>query len=292
MANKDCNHISPTTVLSLYHRRNTGIGYAEELARVSYAEAVARDFFGPELFPKMEFVAPILEAKYRAIKRYIDSNSDHNVLQLGCGLITHGLFVPDGVSYLGVDLPEMIEARRRIFSEVGVTYPEGYKDEVCDVLDRDRLEAVVRDNLALDRPILVVHESLLYHFGLDEKDGLIETFASLGGDYGLRWANTDVIIRPDIEKRLESNPLSAEILRTLTGKTGRDLVQNAYPSVEYGAEMLTRHGFEFDPDRDIQPLYTEGDFPINTLAAEGRERQMVLAMLSNVKTWMSRVKKR
>jgi hypothetical protein len=45
-------------------------------------------------------------------------------------------------------------------------------------------------------------------------------------------------------------------------------------------------------ERDIHPLYTEGDFPINTLPKEGQERQMALAILSNIRTWMPKFKRR
>ena len=288
MVDQDCNKISPTAIFSTYFRRDTGIGYAERLAQVSNAEAFTRRFVTPELFPQIGFIASTFEGKYRAIQKYIADRPDHNVLHLGCALLTHGLFVPEGVKYLGLDLPDMIETRRRIFADAGVQYPAGYRDQVCNILDREGLERAVRDFLPKDKRILVVHESLLYHFTLPEKKRLTETMASFGRDYGLTWANTDMAIKPDIIKLLDTYPALSELIMFIIDRTGRDLVANSYPSVDAAAEVLTSTGFKFNKEVDIHPLYTEGSFPVNTLPSEGKERQIALGILRSLNTWMAK----
>lgn len=68
-------------------------------------------FLRPSSFDKQRRT----EENIRAIEKYIADHPDHNVLQLGCALLTHGLFVPEGVKYLGLDLPGVIEARRKFY---------------------------------------------------------------------------------------------------------------------------------------------------------------------------------
>ncbi|HEV7652675.1 MAG TPA: class I SAM-dependent methyltransferase [Actinophytocola sp.] len=83
---------------------------------------------------------------------FLTRHPDATVLQLGCGLDSRMLRLapPAGVRWFDLDVPKVVEVRRRLFAE-----PEGYHLIGASVTDPDWLGEV-----PADRPVLVIAEGL------------------------------------------------------------------------------------------------------------------------------------
>ena len=91
---------------------------------------------------------------------FLARHPDATVLHLGCGLDSRMLRLapPAGVRWFDVDIPKVIEVRRRLFAE-----PAGYHLIGASVTDPDWLADV-----PADRPVLVIAEGLFPYLDGDE----------------------------------------------------------------------------------------------------------------------------
>ncbi|MGA2665893.1 MAG: class I SAM-dependent methyltransferase [Nitrososphaerales archaeon] len=99
------------------------------------------------------------------VRKFLASSSDAVVLNLGCGLDTRisRIDPPAGVAWFDVDYPDVIEVRRRFFSD-----REGYRMLGSSVTDRGWLEVVPRG-----RPTMAVAEGLLEYLTQEDVRGLL-----------------------------------------------------------------------------------------------------------------------
>ncbi|WP_020496577.1 class I SAM-dependent methyltransferase [Sciscionella marina] len=86
---------------------------------------------------------------------FLRHNPDATVLQLACGLDTRAfrLTLPSGVHWFDVDLPEVIELRRRLYAETGTYH----------MLAASVTEQVWLDEIPADKPVLIIAEGLLMY---------------------------------------------------------------------------------------------------------------------------------
>lgn len=91
---------------------------------------------------------------------FLTRHPDATVLQLGCGLDSRvfRLGPPAGVRWYDVDVPKVIDLRRRLFTE-----PAGYHQIGASVTEPGWL-----DGVPADRPVLVVAEGLFPYLTADE----------------------------------------------------------------------------------------------------------------------------
>lgn len=97
---------------------------------------------------------------------FLARHPDAAVLHLGCGLDSRVLRLapPAGVRWFDVDIPKVIEVRRRLFAE-----PVGYHMIGASVTDPDWL-----DEVPADRPVLVIAEGLFPYLDRDEMRQLLQ----------------------------------------------------------------------------------------------------------------------
>ena len=97
---------------------------------------------------------------------FLARHPDATVLQLGCGLDSRVLRLapPAGVRWFDLDIPKVIEVRRRLFAE-----PAGYHLIGASVTDPDWLAGV-----PADRPVLVIAEGLFPYLPADELRRLLQ----------------------------------------------------------------------------------------------------------------------
>lgn len=93
----------------------------------------------------------------RWVARFLDARPECVVLHLGCGLDTRGhrLDPPPTVRWYDVDLPDVIELRRRLYPT-----SEGQHDIAASATDPHLL-----DEIPGDRPVLLVAEGLTPYLG-------------------------------------------------------------------------------------------------------------------------------
>lgn len=97
---------------------------------------------------------------------FLQRHPDAVVLHLGCGLDSRAfrLELPDGVTWYDVDVPSVIEMRRRLYSE-----SDRYHMIGSSVTEPDWLERV-----PAGRPALIVAEGLLMYLQPDEARDLLQ----------------------------------------------------------------------------------------------------------------------
>jgi methyltransferase (TIGR00027 family) len=120
-------------------------------------------------------------------KDFLRRHPDAVVLHLGCGLDSRAfrLDLPAGVTWYDVDVPQVIELRRRLYAET-----ERYHMIGSSVTAAEWLEAIPSD-----RPTLIVAEGLLMYLQPEEVRGLLQRLTdrfSAGGEIAFdvvpRWA--------------------------------------------------------------------------------------------------------
>jgi O-methyltransferase involved in polyketide biosynthesis len=96
---------------------------------------------------------------------FLARHPDATVLQLGCGLDSRMLRLdpPPTVRWFDLDIPRVIELRRRLYPE-----RDGYQMIGASVTDPDWLEQV-----PADRPVLIIAEGLLPYLTVDETRRLL-----------------------------------------------------------------------------------------------------------------------
>lgn len=126
---------------------------------------------------------------------FLRRHPDAVVLHLGCGLDSRAfrLEVPSGVSWFDVDVPEVIDLRRRLYDD-----REGYTMIGSSVTDPGWL-----DQIPADRPALVVAEGLLMYLTEAELRNLLrrltdrfatgELLADLLSPWGPRFSNSPLL---------------------------------------------------------------------------------------------------
>jgi methyltransferase (TIGR00027 family) len=97
---------------------------------------------------------------------FVKRHPDAVVLHLGCGLDSRAfrLDLPAGVTWFDVDVPQVIELRRRLYDETGT-----YRMIDSSVTETEWLEQVPND-----RPTLIVAEGLLMYLQPQEVRDLLE----------------------------------------------------------------------------------------------------------------------
>lgn len=128
---------------------------------------------------------------------YLRRNPEAVVLHLGCGLDSRAfrLDVPRGVSWFDVDVPEVIDLRRRLYD----AYP-GYT-----MIGSSVTEAGWLDQIPTDRPALIVAEGLLMYLTeaelrdllkrLTDRFGTGELLADLLSPWGPRFSNSPMLAK-------------------------------------------------------------------------------------------------
>lgn len=157
---------APATMLATLYGRALHSRSADPILRDPFAEEAVRRLdhdFGEVGLRRDDPLSIALRANVfdQLTAERIAEHPDVTVLHLGCGLDSRGhrLELPPSVQWLDVDLPEVIELRRRICDE-----PAGHRAIAASATDPALLEQV-----PADRRVLVVAEGLSMY--LDPREG-------------------------------------------------------------------------------------------------------------------------
>lgn len=137
---------------------------AEALERIDYDFAALRRRVRPE---SNQFLVALRARQLDEwAADFLARHPDATVLQLGCGLDSRVLRIdpPPGVRWYDLDLPEVIELRRRICPERA-----SYAMIGASVTDSAWLAEV-----PADRPVLVIAEGLLMYLSEDDNRALLQ----------------------------------------------------------------------------------------------------------------------
>lgn len=103
-------------------------------------------------------------------RAFISRHADAVVLHLGCGLDSRVFRIepPSGVLWFDIDLPDVIELRRRVYAVRQDNCAGDYRLLAASVTDAAWLEHVPRD-----RPVIVVAEGLMPYLPSEEAPRLV-----------------------------------------------------------------------------------------------------------------------
>jgi methyltransferase (TIGR00027 family) len=157
----DFTDVKWTMLVTLYHRAMDSRTKPSILRDHAAAEAIDRiDYNFNQLVMRAtsgDRYMVVLRAKQldEWAVDFLARHPDATVLQLGCGLDSRAfrLDLPEGVRWYDVDLPEVIELRRRLYQE-----HDNYRMLASSVTEPAWLEQIPND-----RPTLVIAEGLLMY---------------------------------------------------------------------------------------------------------------------------------
>jgi O-methyltransferase involved in polyketide biosynthesis len=231
----DHDLISPTALLVAYMRAETDLPYAREIATLTDALEASRALLGDDLETFLEYRGGYTELRYKALNAALERCEPGSVLELAAGLSPRGLASP--LPYLETDLPEMLEAKRRLVESLGPR-PQ-HRLQSLDALDGP---ALARAAGTLERPALI-HEGLLLYFGAEERHRLAQAVARvLQGQPGSVWITTDVYLRERYRSLVYAHPRVTGAVEKLRQQTGRSLVENVFADADEATAFFTGHG--------------------------------------------------
>src|ERR1044071_4672967 len=145
------SRISVTAKLAAYYRQFSDIPFAAEAAKriganADFEQILDEHGLEPE---KLTFYAPMFEARYKSITQLIRKSGASQVLELACGYSLRGLdLTRDGsLTYVAMDLPDVVETKRELLDEVRrrhhIEQSPHHIVAVADALDGDQLRRAV-----------------------------------------------------------------------------------------------------------------------------------------------------
>jgi O-methyltransferase involved in polyketide biosynthesis len=132
--------------------------------------------------PGVPTMVDYLELRHRAIEHALDEIAPDRIVELGAGLSRRGVtWAADrGVSYLEVDLPHMVKAKRAALERAPAELRERVKERLehaaHDVLAPDFSAWLAEQIAGAARPV-VVAEGLLGYFELGERRRIVQAIA-------------------------------------------------------------------------------------------------------------------
>lgn len=245
----DHHRISPTARIVGYFRSFSDIPYAKEASKTLRGEEAARQMYQDDLDLVTRFSGPLMEARYKCFKRFIDAHS--NVLELAVGTsVERGLSISDDPNkfYIGTDLPEMIKESKAFLKKISKKRRTNHHLEAANVLSYEELNAAA-NHLGVRRDVLIINEGLWMYLTAEEQVVCAENIRRILEHYGGKWVTPD-IIDSESRKQLISSlgpEMSFAIPRMMRGVanlTGRDLENNFFANRQDAIRFFQTSGFE------------------------------------------------
>jgi O-methyltransferase involved in polyketide biosynthesis len=180
--------IAPTAFYTAYVWHRLGLPHASLFAtplgaRLFWSLRIAVEWI-TLLHSRLPSMPQYLEARHRSIDHVLTKRSPDRVIELGAGLSRRGVTwaADHGVSYVEVDLPHMVEAKRRwIATRADAALRErlaGRLDHVAqDVLAPGFAEWLAETLEGAARPVIIA-EGVLGYFGGAERAALARSIAT------------------------------------------------------------------------------------------------------------------
>ncbi len=261
MATKEHSNISPTAKLVAYLRTFTDIPYSIEIAHACDAQKVFEEMVGenPQDFL---WVAPMIEMRYKSIEAISQEYDSRNVVELASGVSPRGLVWSDDIycTFLETDLPEMLVEKIKMTGKILAGKARGNLQllSVNAVNDRD-FRGI--DAFFDEGPIMVLNEGLLPYLDHEEKNKVAQNILRLLKKRGGVWITPDVSSNDRIKELAQLDPKIGQVIQTISGRTGRDLQNNSFGSMEEAERFFTNIGFKLTKfnQRDLVPKISSLD---------------------------------
>lgn len=273
--------ISPTAKLVAYLRTFTDIPYSSEIALASDAQQTFEELVGGASQDFL-WLAPVIEMRYKSVDAILKLYGFQNIMELASGVSPRGLIwsKSDTCTFLETDLPDILAEKRFIVSDIlGGSVRKGLRlmpvNVVCDDQIRDAAGVLG------DGPMAIVNEGLLPYLSITEKAKVACSIHGLLKERGGVWVTPDISSNERIKQLIALDPKVGEVMRVISGRTGRDLQNNAFTSMAAAEEFFVDIGFNLKRwhQHDLVPHLTAFD------RVEVDQRKLDV-MINHSKVWV------
>lgn len=175
------NTVSTTAMLIAYLRTYSDIPNSREIFNELFIEAQ---------------LAPRYEARYKLIDKIIEELCFNQYLEVGAGFSPRGLnlSVEDKITYVEMDLPEIIKQKKQLIETLSNGNPPStLQHMIGDALNS---QAVLAASHYFDpaEPVAVLCEGIMRYLSLNEKRKLANNISRLLAVHGGVWITPDITI--------------------------------------------------------------------------------------------------
>jgi len=277
--------ISPTAWLVAYQRTLSDIPLASEIFHEleNIIGQVRPDSDAARVDAlKSSSMAMMWEARFKIVNHVLKASQPRQVLELAAGFSPRGIDLAKdpSVTYVEVDLPELIEDKRRIVetlvSDGSIPAQPNFHVVEGNALRLQDLRAATR--FFVEEPIAVVNEGLLPYFNRDERTVLARNIHALLEQFGGVWITPDIDIQipdgaPDqIAEQVKARTAQIERL------TGIDVLNNRFESEEAALAFFEQSGFKVERHRFTEVAEQLVSPSRSSLATKAVERALLYVM--------------
>jgi len=274
MSDDSRNKVIQTAWLTAYPRIFSDIPFSTEI--IDELVQVKQKAIPDEL--RVKKLAPELEARYKLVSRLLCQNNFHQILEIASGLSPRGFIMSNDptVDYVELELPEMIEDKRRIMealiSKGNLTRRENFHLEAGDALNLNDMRQATR-HFNVGKPIAVVNEGLLRYLTFPEKTIVAKNIGTLLKEYGGVWITPDITLRKLLETQDEvTMPGKNDRIQKMTNK---NFDQNRFENEQQAKEFFENLGFSVERHSWLE-IIDELVSPKKLDISEDEVRKMIL----------------
>ncbi len=236
--------ISPTAKLVAFLRTFTDIPFSVEIAEACDAQKVFSQLVGgnPRDFLWM---APLIEMRYKSVDVLLKHFGTDNIVEIASGVSPRGLIWTSNskYSFFETDLPEILAEKKDIVSGI-------LESRVRGKLLWHPLNAVNEDDFSKieqffdGQPVSFINEGLLPYLNHDEKGKVARSIHQILKKYGGVWITPDISSNGRLKELVDLDPNMGRVIQTISGRTGRDLQNNSFASLEIAVKFFEDIGFK------------------------------------------------
>lgn len=231
--------ISQTAQLTTVLRLNTGIPYAEEIARLCGAEAAVKKMFGADYALAIKKRAAYCERRFKALSLVMKNEATDTIVELAAGLSPRGLIFSENPSliYIETDLPELITQKEAIASKL-FSSP---RQNICFKPLNALVEADFKNFFTdLNQPVTILHEGLLSYLSQTEIKTLVLAIHRELATRGGCWITPDIFIK-EMYQRFLADLQGVSVDEA--AQTGRSTLANCFANFQMAEQFFDQLGF-------------------------------------------------
>jgi hypothetical protein len=241
----DYSDISSTALFVAYLRSKSNIPLAPAIF-----DALKQSHETPHLpdgiiETQLDWLAPIVESRYKSLNRAIVLNDYDSVLELASGYSGRAFELSTTIStYLDSDLCDVVTQKKAIFEQARIApWPNNVRLLPLNVMTDRLLSAVDAGSIKPARGVAIICEGLFQYFHRDEMRHAALNILEVLLKHGGAWITPDLSTKPQYERYYKFDPNMSSVVQMRSDTTGRNLHDLGFDSVDEIEAFFTGLGF-------------------------------------------------